>query len=234
MSLLILVRHGQASITGDDYDLLSPLGEHQAGVTGRALGERMAEPAVIVRGSLRRHGQTASGIAAGSGWSCPVETDDRWDEFDHDGLLAAAHPEYATRPALLEALAAQENPARAFQDLFLASVDRWTGGEHDGDYRESFPTFVRRVREAATELAERPGTAVVSSSGGPIAVLAALSTLGANDAGPEVAKAWGLLNEVAVNGAVSKFLRGRRPTPTLLSYNDHSHFEHDRDLISYR
>ena len=234
MSLLIVVRHGQASITGEDYDLLSTLGEQQAELTGRALGARLSAPAVIVQGSLRRHAQTTCGVRSGAGWECEVETDPRWNEFDHDGLLAAAYPQYASRPALLEDLAAHQDPNREFQRLFLGAVDRWTAGEHHGDYQESFVAFVSRVRDAAVEAAAREGTVVVSTSGGPLAVLAALSTLGSADVTPAMAQAWGRFNEVVVNAAVSKFLRGRRPSPTLLSFNDHGHFEHDRSLITYR
>lgn len=234
MSLLIVVRHGQASITGEDYDLLSTVGEQQAKLTGRALGARMSAPAVIVQGSLRRHAQTTCGVRSGAGWECEVETDPRWNEFDHDGLLAAAYPQYASRPALLEDLAAHQDPNREFQRLFLGAVDRWTAGEHHGDYQESFVAFVSRVRDAAVEAAAREGTVVVSTSGGPLAVLAALSTLGSADVTPVMAQAWGRFNEVVVNAAVSKFLRGRRPSPTLLSFNDHGHFEHDRSLITYR
>lgn len=234
MSLLIVVRHGQASITGEDYDLLSTLGEQQAKLTGRALGARLSAPAVIVQGSLRRHAQTTCGVRSGAGWECEVETDPRWNEFDHDGLLAAAYPQYASRPALLEDLAAHQDPNREFQRLFLGAVDRWTAGEHHGDYQESFVAFVSRVRDAAVEAAAREGTVVVSTSGGPLAVLAALSTLGSADVTPVMAQAWGRFNEVVVNAAVSKFLRGRRPSPTLLSFNDHGHFEHDRSLITYR
>ena len=169
MSLLIVVRHGQASITGEDYDLLSTLGEQQAKLTGRALGARLSAPAVIVQGSLRRHAQTTCGVRSGAGWECEVETDPRWNEFDHDGLLAAAYPQYASRPALLEDLAAHQDPNREFQRLFLGAVDRWTAGEHHGDYQESFVAFVSRVRDAAVEAAAREGTVVVSTSGGPLA-----------------------------------------------------------------
>ncbi len=235
MSLLIVVRHGQASITGADYDLLSGLGERQATTVGEILSARIGEPTLLVQGSLRRHAQTSSGIAAGAGWAgVAVHTDPRWNEFDHDGLLAAAYPQYADRPALLEDLAAHQDPNREFQRLFLAAVDRWTGGEHEGDYAETFAEFAGRVNGAATELAALPGTVVVSTSGGPVAVLAAMSSLGSAQVTPELAAAWGRFNEVCVNAAISKFLRGRRPSPTLLTYNDHSHFEHDRSLITYR
>ena len=178
--------------------------------------------------------QTAAKALTAMGLPPEWETDARWNEFDHDGLLAAAYPQYASRPALLEDLAAHQDPNREFQRLFLGAVDRWTAGEHHGDYQESFVAFVSRVRDAAVEAAAREGTVVVSTSGGPLAVLAALSTLGSADVTPAMAQAWGRFNEVVVNAAVSKFLRGRRPSPTLLSFNDHGHFEHDRSLITYR
>ncbi|MBC9955723.1 histidine phosphatase family protein [Yimella sp. cx-51] len=234
MGLLIVVRHGQASITGADYDQLSDLGERQSTITGAALGTRIAPPDLIVQGGMRRHAQTTDAILRGSRWTSSVETDARWNEFDHDHMLLAAHPDYADRPAMLEKLAAQPNPAKTFQELFLVAVQRWIDGQHDDEYPESFPAFVARVQQAAVELAERPGTTLVSTSGGAVAVLAALSTLGTSEVTPELASAWSRLNEVCVNTGISKFLPGRRPSPTMLSYNDHSHLEIDRSLITYR
>lgn len=234
MSLLMLVRHGQASAGSADYDQLSPLGERQAVVVGAALGMRLPAPDLILQGVLRRHGQTTEGLVHGSHWTSRIETDPRWNEFDHDQMLMAAHPEYADRPALLRTIAGHQDPAAEFQRLFLLAADRWIGGQHDPDYPESFAAFAGRVAAAATEAVDRPGTVVVSTSGGPIAVLAAMSTLGTTQPSPELTHAWMRLNEVCVNTGVSKFLRGRRPSPTMLSFNDHSHLDHDRSLITYR
>ena len=65
MTLVLVVRHGQASFGADDYDQLSPLGRRQAVRLGeyfRAKGMRF-EAALV--GTLNRHAQTFDGIAEG-------------------------------------------------------------------------------------------------------------------------------------------------------------------------
>ncbi len=77
MSLLCLVRHGQASVHADNYDQLSSHGE----VQGRALGEYWsANPQRFDRvyvGPLRRHQQTYDAVAGvfqdrGLAWPAPT------------------------------------------------------------------------------------------------------------------------------------------------------------------
>src|SRR5262245_5226693 len=64
MSLMYLVRHGQASFHGSDYDQLSALGVEQS----RLLGVHWAELDLIFDqvyfGPLRRHRQTMEAVAA--------------------------------------------------------------------------------------------------------------------------------------------------------------------------
>ena len=59
MSVLVLVRHGQASFSADDYDRLSPAGEAQA----RRLGDYWTRQAEVFDevyvGPRRRQQQTA-------------------------------------------------------------------------------------------------------------------------------------------------------------------------------
>ena len=63
----------------------------------------------------------------------------------------------------------------SFQRAFEEATARWTGGEHDDEYDESWPAFVARAA-AALDRACAPATActVVVSSGGPIAVACAV------------------------------------------------------------
>jgi phosphohistidine phosphatase SixA len=62
---LFLVRHAQASFGTDDYDRLSDLGHQQS----RWLGDYFAQRGLVfdrvVTGTLRRHRETLSGLAAG-------------------------------------------------------------------------------------------------------------------------------------------------------------------------
>lgn len=229
MRLLYLVRHGQASFGKKNYDALSDLGHEQSRVLGRALAARNVRPDVIVRGDLRRHRETAAGILEGLGLDLPVEIDGGWDEFDFQHVVEVHKPLYRSRTLMMADLARTGQPKAAFQQVFEEATTRWTGGGHDGDYLESFPSFVRRVAGAvgrAASLQPDRGTVLVVSSGGPIGV-AASQLLAGN---PSL---WPQLNRVAVNTAVTKVINGRSGL-NLASYNDHSHVEHERELLTYR
>ena len=63
MSILYLVRHGQASFASENYDQLSPLGERQARQLGEhwvALGLRFDR---VYIGPKQRHLQTQAAVA---------------------------------------------------------------------------------------------------------------------------------------------------------------------------
>jgi hypothetical protein len=105
---VLLIRHGQASFGGEDYDVLSPLGERQAELAGAAL--RAQAPAVkrIVSGTLRRQLDTAAALGVGE----PIE-DARWNEFAADQVIAV----HGTAPGGLEGPAAAGITSRGFQEL---------------------------------------------------------------------------------------------------------------------
>lgn len=217
MGQVLLVRHGQASWGAADYDVLSPTGEEQAQVLGRFLAG--LEPDVVVHGSMQRQRRTAEELAAAAGWPVQLRADDRWDELDHLALLAA-HPQ--PPPGL-----AGEPDRRQFQAWFEAATERWTGGEYDGDYAESFPAFRQRVADALGDLVDgETGTAVVVTSGGPIASLAtALLEAGT----PTYIR----LAPVVVNTSVTRLVTGRRGV-TLVAFNEHGHLQAFPELLTYR
>ncbi|MEU3660325.1 histidine phosphatase family protein [Streptomyces sp. NPDC032940] len=59
MPLICLVRHGQASATAEDYDVLSDLGRTQAAVVGRELARRGLRDPLLVSGTLNGQRDTA-------------------------------------------------------------------------------------------------------------------------------------------------------------------------------
>lgn len=219
MSVLLLVRHGQASWGSADYDRLSEVGHEQGRVLGAALAGRGLQPDLLVRGSLRRHRETVEAAVEGSGWSAPVVEDAGWDEFDHMATVSGGidFPE-------LEGESYDDRVVR-----FEATIDRWASGDHDDEYHESFPAFRARVEEALRRTLGRLGpseSAVVFTSGGPVSwVTAALVGGGV--------PVWPALSKVVVNTSVTKVLVGRRGT-TLLTFNDHGHLEATPDLLTYR
>jgi broad specificity phosphatase PhoE len=221
MGQLLLVRHGQASWGSDDYDVLSETGWEQSRLLGKALAARGIVPEVAVVGGMRRHRETAQACLAELSVELEPDYDTDWDEFDHVSMLAKLKPPFEGR-----------KPTRAeFQEWFEAATDRWTGGEYDDDYTESFVAFTERVGVALRRTAEAAasGTAIVFSSGGPIAW--ATASLLADD---EVAgRLWRRLNPVCVNSGVTRLVTGRRGT-TLVSFNEHAHLDGVPDVLTYR
>lgn len=210
MGRIILVRHGQASWGAADYDVLSPLGEQQAEATGRALAD--LAPDVVVHGSMLRQRRTAELAVAAAGWDAAPQLDERWNEMDHLAVLAAQPRDFEGEP-----------DRQQFQSWFEAATTRWTSGDHDGEYAESFPTFRDRVSAGLADLAEA-GTAVVVTSGGPISAIttelfaAGLAT-------------YSRLAPVVINTSLTTVVSGRRGL-TLVAFNEHRHLS--GDLVTYR
>jgi broad specificity phosphatase PhoE len=218
MSQVLLVRHGQASWGADDYDVLSDLGAEQAAVLGRSLADRGVRPAALLHGRMRRQRETARILGEAAGWSAWTE-DESWDEMNHEEVLLRQPHTFAG-----------DTPTkREFQAWFEAATDRWTAGRHDHEYDESFTAFGDRVLGALDALVGRidpSGTAVVVTSGGPIARITAELLGGGIDVHRSAAP-------VVVNTSVTKVVVGQRGA-TLVSFNEHSHLEATPDLLTYR
>lgn len=224
MGTLLIVRHGQASWSADDYDVLSPLGWEQGRMLGVALAARGVHPDLVVRGDLRRHAETAESIAdalgEASGWKGEAVVDARWNEFDHVEVLREHMP-------LM--VGGGEPEPRQVQQWLQTAMARWTSGEFD-DYTESFDAFAARTDSALSAAAGHATagrTVLVVTSGGPIAWLsAALIGLGAgaDRSAVGLADAWARLNTVVVNSSVTKVTVGAQGI-RLVSFNEHNHLE---------
>jgi broad specificity phosphatase PhoE len=147
------------------------------------------KPDLVVRGAMRRHRETADAAVAAAGWRDDVVEDADWDEFDHlgtlDGTVLFDHRD--------------DEPHDERVRRFHATIERWSSGEHDADYRESFPAFQERVQSAFDRTLGRLGpqeTAVVFTSGGPVSWLAATLVDGG-------VPAWRRLSRVVVNSSVT-------------------------------
>jgi broad specificity phosphatase PhoE len=219
MGQILLVRHGQASWDGDDYDVLSEAGHRQGELLGTALAARGIRPDVVISGGMRRHRETVENLVKGAGLQAvDVDQDAGWDEYDHVSMLAQVPTTFA----------GEKPTAAEFQAWMEQATDRWTAGEHDDDYREPFAGFTGRV-DAALESAAGAagaGTVLVVRSGGPISWVTA-SLLGGD------AAMWSRLNVVCVNSGVTKLVTGRRGI-TLVSFNEHTHVEGLPGLLTYR
>ncbi|MGZ4446327.1 MAG: histidine phosphatase family protein [Nocardioides sp.] len=228
MGVVLLVRHGQASFGADDYDVLSETGWEQSRLLGRWLGDRAVVPDVLLRGDMRRHRETAEGMAEGAGWSGEASADPGWNEFDHLGVVDALFRsgEVAVPPGELD--------RRGFQQAFEQATARWTSGRHDADYPEPWSAFVDRVRGAlgrACDAAGPGGTVVAVSSGGPIAAACAALVDPHGDDPATYARLWSRFNTVTVNSSVTRVVVGSTGA-RLLTFNEHPHLE--GETLTYR
>ncbi|AEV85353.1 phosphoglycerate mutase [Actinoplanes sp. SE50] len=232
MARLLLIRHGQASFGADDYDALSDRGHEQAAALGRVLAARGVRPTLLLRGTMRRHRETLDGL----GLDAPVVTDANWNEFDFQHVVEVHRPHFRDRAAMMAELNRSEQPGRAFQAIFDEATARWCSGAFDAEYAESFAAFRTRVAAALTAVAallREHRDVVAVSSGGPIAIAAALLTAGPDAPANTLATIWAALNRVSVNTGVTKIIAGRAGL-SLSTFNEHTHTETEPRLLSYR
>jgi broad specificity phosphatase PhoE len=216
---ILLVRHGQASWDGEDYDVLSEVGHRQGELLGAALTARGIRPDLVVTGGMRRHRETVENLVAAANLGhVGAELDAGWDEYDHVSMLAQVPTSFA----------GDKPRAAEFQAWMEQATDRWVRGENADDYHEPFADFTDRVEAALRRTAEAAEgrTALVVTSGGPISWVT--TTLLGGDAA-----LWSRLNVVCINSGVTKLVTGRRGV-TLVSFNEHTHLESQPGLLTYR
>src|ERR1700754_1402285 len=125
MRELLLIRHGQASFHAEDYDRLSTVGEHQSRELGLWLAACGQVPDLVAIGPRVRHSDTATLCLDAAAVDAERWLLDGLDEVDHNELLARQRPELAGAGQLRHALKQESDPKRAFQELFIASLNRW-------------------------------------------------------------------------------------------------------------
>lgn len=217
MSIIYLVRHGQASFGTDDYDRLSDLGKEQSRTTGQHLAAQTVTPVHIVHGEMLRQRQTAEGIQAGLDTELTLQIGTGWNEYNAWELTAALP---RTDPR------AQQD-SQIFQAELERGAARWASGDHDSDYSETFAEFTSRVDRALSEagVAMNSGeSTIVVSSAGAIAWTATSLLGGGFDQ-------WLALNRVTINAGITKIITGSRGMK-LISFNEHGHLP--RSAITYR
>ncbi|MCC7411892.1 MAG: histidine phosphatase family protein [Gammaproteobacteria bacterium] len=233
MSVLYLVRHGQASFGADDYDRLSPAGLRQAELLADhwlALDRRLD---AVYAGSLVRQRDTAATVAqrfraAGR----PLRHADPSHEFD----------EYAFQP-LLERHACEQGAAlpldwaelardrAAFHRFLESALHAWTRGALVADGAETWLQFRARcvagLERVMRELGQGRSAAVFTSAGAIGAIVQ--HVLGLNDARTVALKL------TLYNCSVTKLLFDGR-TVTLESFNAIAHLERPEhtDLVTFR
>jgi broad specificity phosphatase PhoE len=182
MSVLTLVRHGQADFFADDYDQLTPLGEQQVRLLGEywiRQGMRFDEVYTGPRVRQKRSAEIAGAAFrdAGLAWSETVELADL-DEFDLNGIVHQILPEYSSRNGDFARMlddyrqsAGDHEKLRSFQRMFEPLLLHWQTLPAGAAGFESWPEFHQRVERAICQIVESPGSGrsvVMFTSGGVI------------------------------------------------------------------
>jgi broad specificity phosphatase PhoE len=189
---------------------------------------------------MRRHRETLQG--AQKVWHAygPMIENAGFNEFDSDDVIAAAHPQFSIKGlsktgvgqklSLGAYLVKQDNPKKAFQELFSSAINRWISGDHDDEYQESWNQFTRRCKQALFKTIEqgKGKDIVVFTSGGPITAI--------------IQYCLGLDNEHAfkfnwslVNGGITQLLYNQQGKVSLASCNEQEHLlSAGKKFLTYR
>lgn len=159
MSHITLIRHGQANSGAKDeasYDRLSDLGHEQAAWLGSYLRASETHHTRLFTGTLRRHQETAAGMATGM---APTQ-DARLNEL-----------EYFTLATLLEEQHDIPFPTEqgAFTHHLPTVFEYWKSDKIEGA-PETWKVFHTRVNDALNDIAAGDGPALVVTSGGLISM----------------------------------------------------------------
>lgn len=238
MSVLILVRHGQASFFADDYDKLSEQGEQQVRLLGQFWARQNLAVDEIHFGPRARQARSAElahaeCLAAGLAWPEPTVLNDL-DEYDLEGLTRRLAPQLFMQnqdfAGLVDAYRKSTNERenfRNFQRMFETLVRHWQTLESTEGV-ESWRAFRQRVARVIQKLQDQPDRGrriVMFTSGGFI--------------GGAVQQALGLSNDKALemnwrirNCSLTEFVF-TRDRFTLDSFNVVPHLD-DPALWTYR
>jgi len=216
MASIYLVRHGQAGFEKLNYDQLSELGFAQGELVGKALAQRGIEAPMVVHGAMQRHRETMQSWEWHWHSFGPIVEMFGFNEFDSDDVLACAFPHFKHKASLGAWLLTQKNRRKAFQELFAKAVERWTSGEHDDDYIESWNNFTGRCTRALEDLITNAAgkNDVVFTSGGPVTAIAQHCLGLSHDKAFE-------LNWTLLNAGISQLLYNREGKVSLASCNEH-------------
>ena len=187
MSLLTMVRHGQASYMSADYDKLSPMGEEQAVKLGQFWVRHEWTFDRVFHGPAKRHIRTmelagAQVKDAGLPWPKP-ELLTAFDEFDAYSMMKLMVPQLvevddevrARNQAFVDH---QDSPeaGRLLQLLFEAVAHHWCTDKFATPGVETWSQFRERITAAVMQLrssAPRSSHTAVFTSAGPIAATVA-------------------------------------------------------------
>lgn len=142
MSILILIRHGQALFGADSYDALSDVGREQASAAGAWLRQRDQNFAAVWHGPRRRHADTANEVLGRRAMAAGLFMTPGLDEFgEGEEVLAAAVALFG------RTMSGPDAPPRREQlRCYDQAIAEWSRGTLEIPGRRDFQSFRSVVR----------------------------------------------------------------------------------------
>ena len=176
-----MVRHGQASFHGPDYDQLSPLGEEQSRMLGAYWADLKMHIDRVYVGPRRRHRQTLEAVAAvyrerGLPWPEAVELPEL-DEHSGQNVLNRSLPDLLKSDPVIREMKSKirsdsDSVQRDYLRLFQKVTRLWVRRELNLADLEAWHEFRARVVQGIMQMTAAgrgQKTVVAFTSGGPIA-----------------------------------------------------------------
>ncbi len=232
MSVLYVVRHGQASFGQSDYDQLSPVGLRQARLTGEHLAGLGVRLDAAFCGTQARQRDTAREVLGRLEDSPEFAVLPGLDEYDSGLILEALLPAMqAEEPAIAQALPSLYHDRRSFQIIYEGAMRRWISGRYDSGRAETWPGFLERAGAALDQALATGGrgrAVALFTSGGPISAVLRRA-LGLDD--PTTLR----MTWVVKNASISTFFFNERDL-TLSLFNSTAHLDlrGEPGLTTYR
>lgn len=244
MQKLLLIRHGQASFSGPQYDVLSDLGREQGRALGRYLASDTHKPIeVLFSGPRVRQRDTALAMCEAAKESGAVLPEaivlDELDEYPAITLLKRGLPVLcdadeelrswigAGLDAVTVSTTATFSTIPNFDRVFRRVQLAWMTSALELEGVESFSDFKARVCRALGQIADEAGgrRAAVVTSGGPVAMAMQLAL--------ELSDAKAMrVSEVVANTGLT-WLGRTREEWLVTSFNSLPHLA-GADLVTYR
>jgi broad specificity phosphatase PhoE len=232
MSVIYLIRHGQASFGTDNYDQLSALGREQSALLGSyfaALGEPIHG---IYSGTLERQRETAQLVAAAlAPHAPPLTVEPAFDEYESESILRAFAASQ-TQAQLAEAgWPGLHTDRRRFQFFLERAARAWVDAQIVAEGLLPWRDFHGRIIVTIEKIMRAEGrgkTLVVSTSGGVIGTIVAHVLGLANHIGIE-------LNWAVHNASITRLIYSADKV-SLSMFNGLPHLDQEgrRQLITYR
>jgi broad specificity phosphatase PhoE len=232
VSVIYLIRHGQASFGTDNYDQLSALGREQSAILGSyfaALGEPIDR---IYTGTLARQRVTAQLICeALRPQSPPLTVEPAFDEYDSESILNAFASSLTAQQREQAGWPGLHHDRRRFQFFLERAARAWVDAETQAEGMLPWRSFHSRIVGAIETLMRTEGrskTLLISTSGGVIGTIVAHVLGCAGHVGIE-------LNWAVHNASITRLIYSADKV-SLSMFNGLPHLDQEgrRQLITYR